>query len=55
MAISIPKGTHDIIANEARGYDYIEEVAANIATVYGFDPLRTPIFESTDLFSRGVG
>ena len=55
MAISIPKGTHDIIANESRGYDYIEEVAANIATVYGFDPLRTPIFESTDLFSRGVG
>ena len=55
MAISIPKGTHDIIANEARGYDYIEEVCANIATVYGFDPLRTPIFEATELFSRGVG
>ncbi|HKM02537.1 MAG TPA: histidine--tRNA ligase [Bacilli bacterium] len=55
MAISIPKGTHDIIANEARGYDLIEEVCANIATLYGFDPLRTPIFESTDLFSRGVG
>ncbi len=55
MAINIPKGTHDIIANEARGYDLIEEVAANVATVYGFDPLRTPIFEATDLFSRGVG
>ena len=55
MAISIPKGTHDIIANEARGYDLIEEVCANVATVYGFDPLRTPIFESTDLFNRGVG
>lgn len=55
MAISIPKGTHDIIKDEARGYDLIEEVCANVATVYGFDPLRTPIFESTDLFSRSVG
>lgn len=55
MAISIPKGTHDIIANEARGYDLIEEVCANVATVYGFDPLRTPVFESTELFNRGVG
>lgn len=55
MAINIPKGTHDIIGNEARGYDFIEETCANIATVYGFDPLRTPIFEATELFSRGVG
>lgn len=55
MAVTPPKGTHDIIAAEALAYDYIESVCQHVASNYGFDPIRTPIFESTDLFSRGVG
>lgn len=53
--INNPKGTHDIIFGEARVYDEIENLCVAFASVYGFSPLRTPIFEATELFKRGVG
>lgn len=55
MAVTSPKGTHDIIALEARSYSYIEQICEVIASSYGFVPIRTPIFESSDLFDRSVG
>ncbi len=54
-SINSPKGTHDLIANEARGYKYIIDICEEIATLYGFNPLHTPIFEANELFARGVG
>ncbi|HOF65088.1 MAG TPA: histidine--tRNA ligase [Bacilli bacterium] len=53
--INSPKGTHDIIFDEARLFEEIEMLCGAFATCYGFRPLRTPIFESTELFARGVG
>ena len=53
--INKPKGTHDIIFGEARVYDEIEALCNAFASVYGYQPLRTPIFESTELFTRSVG
>ena len=55
MTFTLPKGTHDIFGNEARGYDYIEHVLKDIASTYGFSEMRTPIFEQTELFLRSVG
>ena len=55
MEINLPKGTHDVIKDEARAYDHIENVLQTLASYYGFSPMRTPIFEHTELFSRSVG
>lgn len=55
MAFNAPKGTHDIYGDDARGYDYIEQVLKGVADTYGFDEMRTPIFEQTDLYQRSVG
>ena len=53
--ISSPKGTHDILGNEARAYTYIIDVCEEVASLYGYNPIQTPIFEANDLFARGVG
>ncbi len=53
--INSPKGTHDLIGNEARGYKYIIDICEEVASLYGFNPLQTPIFEANELFARGVG
>ena len=55
MAIGLPKGTHDVILDESRGYDYVEQVMKGIADSYGYTEMRTPIFEHTELFQRSVG
>lgn len=53
--ITSPKGTHDLINDEGRAFSYIIGVCEDIATIYGYNPLQTPIFEANELFSRGVG
>lgn len=50
-----PKGTSDLIGNSARGWEYLSQLAAHIFSLYGYEPIYTPIFESTDLFVRGIG
>ncbi len=64
MEYSIPKGTFDILPNELNADDkwresglwqYLEEVIRATAHDYGFLEMRTPIFEKTELFVRGVG
>lgn len=53
--ITKPKGTYDLLGSDARNYNYIEEVVHTFARLYNYDYIRTPIFESKDLFHRGVG
>ncbi|MDE6060945.1 MAG: histidine--tRNA ligase [Clostridia bacterium] len=53
--ISIPKGTKDVLPSEAYKWHYVESVARKIAARFGFKELRTPTFEHTELFLRGVG
>lgn len=55
MAIQRPKGTADLLPNDSLKWQYVEETAKIILGDYQFHEIRTPIFESYDLFSRGVG
>ncbi|MBE6019969.1 MAG: histidine--tRNA ligase [Clostridiales bacterium] len=55
MSIQAPKGTKDMLPKEAYKWQYIEKEWTKICAEYGFRELRTPLFEATELFSRGVG
>ena len=49
------KGTRDILPPESAVWNRVEETAREVLSVYGFSEIRTPVFESTELFARGVG
>ena len=49
------KGTMDIFPDEAALFRYVEGVMREEAAKYGYGEIRTPTFESTELFVRGVG
>ncbi len=53
--IQIPKGCKDMLPAQAYKWQYIEKIARETAENYGFHEIRTPVFEHTELFSRGVG
>lgn len=53
--ITKPKGTQDILPNESIKWQYIEEKIRNIAKQFNLHEIRTPTFEVTELFTRGVG
>ena len=53
--ISIPKGTKDMLPQDAYKWHYVESVAHSTAAKFGFKEIRTPMFEHTELFLRGVG
>ncbi len=55
MKIGAPKGTRDILPGEITGWQYAEKVFAEICSRYGYQEIRIPTFEQTDLFQRGVG
>ncbi|WP_078379569.1 histidine--tRNA ligase [Sutcliffiella halmapala] len=55
MAIQIPRGTQDILPGTVEKWQYIEAKAKEICQLYNYKEIRTPIFESTELFQRGVG
>lgn len=53
--INIPKGTKDMLPEEAYKWHFVESTARKVADLYGFKEIRTPVFEHTELFLRGVG
>ncbi|ARJ49935.1 histidine--tRNA ligase [Staphylococcus lutrae] len=53
--IHIQRGTQDILPVETEKWRYIEQKLHRLMEVYNYKEIRTPIFESTDLFARGVG
>jgi histidyl-tRNA synthetase len=55
MEIKVPKGTKDIYLNEAEAYEQVEAALINVAKLYSYAAMRTPIFEHTELFTRSVG
>ncbi len=64
MSISIPKGTFDILPEDPDSkavwrhshlWSHVEGVIREVANLYGFREIRTPMFEKTELFQRGVG
>lgn len=55
MAIIAPKGTKDTLPSQVYKWHYVEKKFAEICDKYGFKEIRTPAFEHTELFQRGVG
>ena len=55
MLTNAPKGTKDAMPDQVYKWHYIEEKFAQICRRYGFKEIRTPVFEHTELFQRGVG
>lgn len=55
MATTRPKGTNDLLPEETAKWQYIENILRQICGEYGFREIRTPLFEHTELFLRGVG
>ncbi len=55
MSIKAPKGTKDILPSEIANWQNIEKIANDVFSKANFKEIRTPIFEDTDLFERGVG
>ena len=53
--INIPRGTQDILPGETKKWQFIESRLEELMKLYNYQEIRTPIFESTDLFARGVG
>jgi histidyl-tRNA synthetase len=48
-------GTRDLLPDEISRWHLVEDSARRIFALYGFQEIRTPIFEATELFARGIG
>ena len=55
MPYSAPRGTADILPKESPRWQYVESKFRDICRLYGYNELRTPTFEETELFTRSVG
>lgn len=55
MLTAGPKGTNDILPGEIDKWHYVENIISGICREYGYSEIRTPVFEHTELFLRGVG
>jgi histidyl-tRNA synthetase len=55
MGILAPRGTKDILPEDVISWQYLEDKIRSICKSYGYDEIRTPIFEETALFQRGIG
>ncbi len=55
LFIKVPKGTQDILPDDISKWYYIEDMIKEILNKYGYKEIRTPFFEYTDLFVRGIG
>ena len=49
------KGTEDVLPKDSYRWQFVEDVMRKESTAYGFKEIRTPVFEHTELFARGVG
>ena len=55
MTIQRPKGTQDLLPGSVEQWQYLEETIRSVCREYGYEEIRTPMFEATELFQRGVG
>lgn len=53
--IRSPRGTNDILPNEIIKWQYLEDSIRKVTNNFGYREIRTPIFESTEVFSRSIG
>ncbi len=55
MLTNAPRGTKDILPDTVGDWRYIEEKIRALCKRYGYEEIRTPVFEHTELFQRGIG
>ncbi len=55
MALTAIKGFNDILPGEVEKWQHIEMTARRVFSLYGFDEIRVPIMEKTELFARSIG
>ena len=55
LLINAPRGTKDILPDQTGNWQAIERTIRKVCGQYGYDEIRTPIFEHTELFQRGIG
>jgi histidyl-tRNA synthetase len=53
--IKAPRGTRDLLPPDTALWNHVESTVRDVFRAYNFQEIRTPIFESTELFARGVG
>ncbi|MRR52534.1 MAG: histidine--tRNA ligase, partial [Rhodocyclaceae bacterium] len=55
MDARAPKGTSDLLPDAARAWEHLQRTAQDLFARYGYEPVYTPLFEHTDVFTRGIG
>ena len=55
MNFKVPRGTQDILPGQTEKWQHVEQIIRDLCNVYRYKELRTPMFESTELFQRSVG
>jgi histidyl-tRNA synthetase len=55
VTIQAVRGTRDVLPDEVGVWHRLEAAARELFALYGYRELRTPIFEETELFARGIG
>lgn len=55
MSVQIPRGTQDILPGKVEYWQFVEQKAREICRAFNYKEIRTPMFEHTELFQRGVG
>ena len=55
MLTKAPRGTKDITPKDAYKWNYVENKFREICSLFGYEEMRTPVFERTELFKRSVG
>lgn len=55
MLTTGPRGTQDILPSVSGQWQYVEKTIRNVCDLFGYKEIRTPIFEHTELFLRGIG
>lgn len=55
MNVRAPKGTADMLHDTARVWEYLTRTGQELFARYGYEPIYTPLFEHTEVFTRGIG
>ena len=55
MLTNAPRGTKDILPSQVNAWIWLENKIRELCTLYGYEEIRTPTFEHTELFRRGIG
>ena len=53
--VRTPKGTADMLPDVAQAWEHMTRVAQEMYAHYGYEPIYTPLFEHTEVFTRGIG